>query len=96
VQITGRCNYTKYTNIISSMRGPGVDLVNNPQRAAEPAIAALVLAHGMTNGVFTGRRLSEFGIDGSFNFVQARKIVNGLDRADLIAAHARRYRAVMR
>ena len=96
VQITGRRNYTLYTGILSVTRDPDVDLVNNPGRAAEPAIAAMILAHGMSNGTFTGRRLSDFGLDGNYNFVQARRIVNGLDRANAIAAIARSYRALMR
>ncbi|WP_414584768.1 hypothetical protein [Scytonema sp. PCC 10023] len=40
-----------------------VDLVNNPEQATQPAIAGFIIAHGMRNGVFTGQRLSEFGVD---------------------------------
>jgi predicted chitinase len=89
VQITGRRNYTRYARLL------GVDLVGQPTRAAVPAIAAQILAHGMRHGTFTGRRLAGFGADGSYDFVNARRIVNGLDRAQLIAAIARRYRAAL-
>jgi predicted chitinase len=89
VQITGRRNYTRYAQLLS------VDLVGSPSRATEPAIAAQILAHGMRHGTFTGRRLAEFGADASYDFVNARRIVNGLDRAQAIAAIARRYRAAL-
>ena len=94
VQITGRCNYTFYRDFLLT-RGLNIDLVNTPQRATEPAIAAIILVHGMRYGRFTGARLAQFGTDCNFNFVQARRIVNALDRAENIAAIARRYRAAL-
>jgi predicted chitinase len=95
VQITGRKNYTKYKQLLKTLRGLEVDLVNDPVRATEPAIAAFIIAHGMKNGTFTGRKLLEFGADPKYDFVNARKIVNGLDKAQAIAGIARKYRAVM-
>jgi subtilisin family serine protease/predicted chitinase len=89
VQLTGRRNYTRYSQIV------GVDLVAEPTRATDPPIAARILAHGMQHGSFTGRSLADFGADPAYDFVQARRIVNGLDRADAIAAIARRYRAAL-
>jgi hypothetical protein len=73
----------------------GVSIVQHPERATDPAIAARVLAEGMSTGGYTGRRLADYGVDGSFDYVGARHIVNGSDRAAGIAAIAQRYRAVM-
>jgi predicted chitinase len=96
VQITGRKNYARFTDILARTRGWQVDLVGTPALAADPAIAAFILVHGMRTGAFTGRSLSHFGADPTYDFVNARRIVNGLDRASSIAAIARRYRAVTR
>lgn len=89
VQITGRCNYQQYTNLL------GIDLITHPERAADPATAARICADGMANGRFTGRRLNQFGVDGAYDFANARQIVNGHDHAAAIAAIAHRYRAAM-
>jgi hypothetical protein len=64
--------------------------------ATEPAIAATIAVHGMMNGGFTGRKLSDYDQkpDG-FDFVRARQVVNGMDRAEDIAGYAKRYRALM-
>jgi hypothetical protein len=89
VQITGRLNYQQYTDLL------GVDLIEHPERAADPAIAARICTDGMANGRFTGRRLGQFGTDGSYDFGHARQIVNGHDHAAAIAEIGHRYRAAM-
>ena len=89
VQITGRLNYQRYAGLL------GVDLTAHPERAADPEVAARICADSMANGRFTGRRLSQFGADGAYDFARARQIVNGHDHAAGIAAIALRYRAAM-
>ena len=49
----------------------------------------------MINGSFTGKRLGQFFNATSENWRNARRIVNGLDRADDIASMARRYYAAI-
>jgi predicted chitinase len=83
VQLTGRRNYTLYTGIT------GIELVRLPMILMNwPALSVFVLIDGMTRGIYTGRRLDEFVNDAQTDFVNARKVVNGLDRADKIAAQA--------
>jgi len=94
VQITGRGNYTRFTQILSA-RGEAVNLVDNPKQAADPRIAAIVIVHGMRTGAFTGKRLTQFGTDSRYDFINARTIVNGHDRAETIARIARAYRRAM-
>jgi peptidoglycan hydrolase-like protein with peptidoglycan-binding domain len=89
VQITGRRNYTDWS------RRLGVDLVGNPQMATQPDIAAKILVRGMRDGTFTGRRLSEFISGNTQDFYNARRIVNGLDRASHIANIARNFLRVV-
>lgn len=89
VQITGRAHYRTFGGLV------GVDLENHPDRATEPDVAARIVTIGMRDGRFTGRSLADFGSDGTYDFVNARRIVNALDRAAEIAAIARRYRQAL-
>ena len=54
VHLTFRDNYEKMGKVF------GVDLVNNPDLAAEPVLAAKIAAYGMKNGFFTGRSLEDY------------------------------------
>lgn len=85
VQLTSADNYRKASKIV------GVDLVKNPERATEPEIAAKILVVGMRDGVFTGRKLSDFIKNGKANFVGARQIVNDSDKQYAMAQDANRY-----
>jgi putative chitinase len=90
VQLTWKRNYARVGALI------GVDLVAEPDRALEPAIAADILFRGMIEGWFTGRRLPEFFTAGTADWVGARRTVNGLDRAELIAGRARAFQQALR
>lgn len=82
VQITGRANYAKAGAALS------VDLVGNPDLALDPEIAAKIAIRGMTEGWFTGKTFKDY-LPG--DYVNARRIINGLDRAQLIAGYARHF-----
>jgi len=86
VQLTGRRNYTFWTDRL------GIDLVNRPERAKEFTIAAKILVQGMRDGTFTSKKLSDYLGD---DFVGARRIINGNDRAELIAEIAREFFKVL-
>jgi predicted chitinase len=85
VQITGRRNYTKWSQKL------GIDLVGRPEKAAVPETAALILVRGMRDGSFTGVGLNDFIVGGQRDFFIARRIVNGLNRADDIRDIAQDY-----
>lgn len=78
VQLTHEDNYRKAGDKL------GLDLVADPSKAMIPEIAALILIRGMQEGWFTGKKLSDFPSD----FVSSRAVVNGSDRATLIAGYA--------
>ena len=82
VQLTHQENYAKYSKKL------GKDLVGNPDLVKEPRIAAFILVDGMKNGVFTGVKLGDFIGGGKADYTSARTIVNGTDRASLIAGYA--------
>lgn len=89
VQVTGRTNYQYFTERL------GVDLVGNPDEAMRPAVAYSILAIGMTEGRFTSRKLSQY-IDGPrCDYVGARRIINGQDKAVLIAGYAAKFEAIL-
>jgi hypothetical protein len=90
VQITGRDNYTHIGALL------GVDLVNSPDLALDPDTAYNIAANGMRDGWFTGRRLSQYMQSGSApDYVNARKIINGLDHASDISAFAQRFATML-
>lgn len=65
------------------------ELEQQPQLAAQPEHAANILAVGMREGIYTGRRLDRYINDEATDYVQARRVVNGIDKADHIAGLAR-------
>lgn len=85
VQITGRRNY-----VLASQK-VGVDLTKDPDRAMEPRIAAVILFDGMIDGWFTGRELADYFNATTDDWAGARRIVNGTDRATLIAGYAKAF-----
>ena len=85
VHITGRENYDKMGKIF------GIDLLNNPDLAADPKIAAKIAVHGMVNGRFTGVGLDKYINDTTTDYAGARAIINGTDQKDLIAGYAKTY-----
>ena len=86
VQITGRANYSKAGDWLK------IDLINNPDLALQPTIAAQILVRGCCNGWFTGKKLSDY-LPG--DYINARRVVNGTDKADLIAGYARGFEAAI-
>lgn len=90
VQLTGRSNYTKMTKLL------GVDLVNNPDLALDHTIAAKIMFEGMLaaksyRGDFTGKKLEDYFTESKSDWINARRIINGTDRASLIAGYARKF-----
>jgi hypothetical protein len=71
----------------------GLDLINNPDMILDINIAANSHVYCMKHGRYTGRKLSDY-INGSMcNFLGARKVINGIDKAELIAGYARSFLA---
>lgn len=89
IQLTWKNNYQ------TASKAVGVDLVGSPEAALQPAVAAAVLYEGMIAGWFTGKRLSDYFSGDTANWTQARRIVNGLDKADMIATYGKTYYAAI-
>ena len=85
VQLTHKANYERMS------RETGIDLVADPARAMEPAVAVAILFAGMEKGLFTGKRLADYFGAGRSDWTNARRIINGLDRAADVAALGRSF-----
>lgn len=80
VQITGRKNYASY------------GIADTPDDAMRPDKAAAILKDGMERGRFTGKSLDDYPND----YVGARRIINGQDKAQQIAGYAISFEAALR
>lgn len=96
VQLTWKDNYKKAGAKL------GIDLTTDADVAMKPAVAAKVLVTGMMQGWFTKRRLPEYvseGVEPDFkertDYLGARRVVNGTDKAKEIAGWAIRYQKAL-
>lgn len=98
VQNTGRRNAAVATKRINELFGLGIDLVKNPEKRGDPFISAISLFLGNKEGWWTGKDLLDY-IDGVNEseaedlreFTEARRVVNGTDKASIIAGYAMRF-----
>lgn len=92
VQLTGRTNYKKMQDKF------GGDLTSNRNAAdkvLEPKLAANIMFYGMERGVFTGKKFADYFSPTKEDWVNARRIINALDRAETIAGYAKKYYAAI-
>ena len=85
VQLTWERNYRKAGGIL------GADLTTDPDVVMQPSIAAEILVRGSMGGWFTGKGLEHYITLKKSDFVGARRIINGTDKAQEIAQIARDY-----
>lgn len=86
----GLVQLTHYENYLKAGTALGVDLVKNPDLALEMDIAVRIMFEGMEEGWFAGDKLGRHKFDRYFNATVddpegARRIINGTDKAKLIA-----------
>jgi hypothetical protein len=86
VQLTWAENYKKADDKL----GLGGRLAADYDLALDAAIAAKVLVRGCLEGWFTGKKLGDYP-----DFLNMRRVVNGLDKSDLIATYANRFRKAL-
>ena len=70
-------------------------IFKNPALALDPKTAADILFRGMRDGWFTGKKLDDYIHGGTINYQAARQIVNGSDRATLIAGYAEAFQTAL-
>ncbi len=84
VQLTWDYNYKK----MSTALGMDDALLIHPEQVMEPDVAYKIMSYGMRNGSFTGKKLGDYINDAGCDYRNARRIINALDKADLIKSHA--------
>lgn len=91
-QITWLRNYIKMGKRI------GVDLEKYPDLALERSVAAKLLVIGSVEGLYTGKSLFDYDLkDSLFDAYNARRVINGLDKADKIERdYERVYGAILK
>ncbi len=89
VQLTHKYNYQNMGDIL------GVDLVSYPGLALDPDIAYNVMSYGMFYGIFTGRTLGRYIKQGKTDYYNARRVINGLDKASLIKGYAKKFQTIL-
>lgn len=85
VQLTHKSNYEKMA------KETGIDLVGDPSQAMNLGVAVEIMFKGMIKGSFTGKKLGDFFSTTKEDWRNARKIINGLEKADLVASYAKSY-----
>ena len=82
VQLTWARNYKSMGKALN------LPLFLHPDLALRYDVAYKIMSYGMTHGTFTGVALSRYINEGKTDYLNARKIIKSLDKADLIAGYA--------
>lgn len=84
-QVTWLRNYEKVK------KETGVDVVADPNRLLDPDVAVVALIKGAMEGWWTGKKLPEYVHLKKSDYYNSRRVINGLDKAQLIAGYCKAY-----
>jgi len=91
----GFVQLTWYENYVRAGKKLGVDMLKKPELTLQLKYATPILFYGMIEGWFTGRKLATYFNGPTEDWKNARRIINGTDKADLIADYAKKYYAAI-
>jgi putative chitinase len=88
-------NYERLTKAAKTL-DKDWDFLNNPELLLqmEPSIWATFFS--MQVGLYTGKKLKHYFNNKKEDWVNARRIINGLDKADLIAGYGKKFYAALK
>lgn len=69
---------------------------NDPKNAQDPKIAYAIMSYGMRSGLFTGHKLSQHLNAQKKDYINARRIINGTDKANTIARYAEKFESILK
>lgn len=90
VQITHQNNYQKLAKAIGN-----ANLATDPSEALKMDVAIEIMFVGMEQGLFTNKKLADYFDKDDQDWINARRIVNGLDRAEKIGSYGRAFYAAI-
>lgn len=82
--------YEIYDKLTKSNKN-GWDFLNDPDLLLLMRPSIWATFYGMTTGLYTGKKLSQYFNSATEDWVNARRIINGTDKADLIALYGKRF-----
>lgn len=98
-QVTGRRNYAKANERLRALGvlKPEENLLEKPDLMLRMDVATAALIYGMLEGWYTGKSLRHYLLNPATRkqFVNARRIINGTDRAELIAGYALEFQVAL-
>jgi hypothetical protein len=91
----GFVQLTWYENYERAAKELHIDCLHHPAMVMQLDIAIKILFVGMMKGWFTGKKLANYFNPTTQDWMNARKIINGTDKAQLIASYALAYYAAI-
>jgi predicted chitinase len=92
IQLTWKRNYKKFSDILTKIyKCAYIDLVKNPDWVLNLEFSIKIAIYGMKHGIFTGKSLDDYITKDTVDFIGARRIINGTDKATHIADLAAMY-----
>lgn len=79
-----------------TISAPAKSLYLNPEMALEKENSYVGLVWGMQQGIYTGRTIGQYISSGNIDYFNARRVINGTDRAADIAAYAEDFEVILR
>lgn len=89
IQITGRHIYAKLSERL------GIDLITDPDAALDPFTSYKIASSMLIEGLLTGKKLSDYITATSTDYVGARRVTNGFDKAEVIGAQAKIFEDIL-
>jgi hypothetical protein len=90
VQLTWDWNYRAMGSML------GNRLLYQPELALRADVAYGIMSLGMRKGSFTGKKLADYINASTCDYLNARKIINGLDQAQRIQGYAKALEQILR
>lgn len=90
VHLTWKINYRKAKEHFN------IDFVTRPEEAAEPEHSVPIMIWGMKEGIFTGKKLSDYINSSEVDYMNARNIINPKDKLAIIVDYAQKFEHILR
>lgn len=92
----GYVQLTWFDNFELASKKLGINFLNNPDLVLRKEYAIIIMLEGMKQGWFTGKKLSDYIHQSKKDYKNARKIINGNDKAQMIADYAEVFEKALR